>query len=59
LTPANGYILFFGTLEPRKNVGGLLDAYERLLDRSASAGRSHSAFIDFPFLERCQSTFPL
>ena len=24
-------MLFFGTLEPRKNVGGLLDAYERLL----------------------------
>jgi glycosyltransferase involved in cell wall biosynthesis len=23
--------LFFGTLEPRKNVGGLLDAYERLI----------------------------
>ena len=31
-TPApDGYILFFGTLEPRKNIGGLLDAYERLL----------------------------
>lgn len=29
--PRNGYLLFFGTLEPRKNVGGLLDAYERLL----------------------------
>jgi glycosyltransferase involved in cell wall biosynthesis len=29
--PADGYILFFGTLEPRKNVGGLLDAYERLV----------------------------
>jgi glycosyltransferase involved in cell wall biosynthesis len=29
--PADGYILFFSTLEPRKNVGGLLDAYERLL----------------------------
>ena len=27
----DGYILFVGTLEPRKNVGGLLDAYERLL----------------------------
>jgi len=26
-----GYILFLGTLEPRKNVGTLLDAYERLL----------------------------
>ena len=29
--PRDGYILFFGTLEPRKNVAGLLDAYERLL----------------------------
>jgi glycosyltransferase involved in cell wall biosynthesis len=30
--PANdGYILFFSTIEPRKNVGGLLDAYERLI----------------------------
>jgi glycosyltransferase involved in cell wall biosynthesis len=29
--PASGYILFLGTLEPRKNVGTLLDAYERLL----------------------------
>ena len=27
----DGYLLFFGTLEPRKNVGGLLDAYERLI----------------------------
>ena len=31
--PATGYVLFFGTLEPRKNVGGLLDAYERLAGR--------------------------
>jgi alpha-1,3-rhamnosyl/mannosyltransferase len=29
--PDEGYILFFGTLEPRKNVGALLDAYERLI----------------------------
>jgi glycosyltransferase involved in cell wall biosynthesis len=29
--PPAGYILFFSTLEPRKNVGGLLDAYERLI----------------------------
>ena len=32
-TPTDGYVLFFSTLEPRKNVGGLLDAYERLLMR--------------------------
>jgi glycosyltransferase involved in cell wall biosynthesis len=31
--PAGGYVLFFGTLEPRKNVGGLLDAYEQLAAR--------------------------
>jgi glycosyltransferase involved in cell wall biosynthesis len=30
---ANAYVLFFGTLEPRKNVGVLLDAYETLLKR--------------------------
>jgi glycosyltransferase involved in cell wall biosynthesis len=29
--PKDGYLLFFSTLEPRKNVGGLLDAYERLI----------------------------
>jgi glycosyltransferase involved in cell wall biosynthesis len=29
--PDRGYLLFLGTLEPRKNIGGLLDAYERLL----------------------------
>jgi len=29
--PSDGYLLFFSTLEPRKNVSGLLDAYERLL----------------------------
>jgi glycosyltransferase involved in cell wall biosynthesis len=28
--PADGYVLFFGTLEPRKNVGVLLDAYAQL-----------------------------
>ena len=31
----SGYVLFFGTLEPRKNVGGLLDAYETLLTEEA------------------------
>ena len=33
--PRDGYVLFVGTLEPRKNVGVLLDAYELL---AASAG---------------------
>jgi glycosyltransferase involved in cell wall biosynthesis len=31
--PRDGYVLFFGTLEPRKNVGTLLMAYEQLLGR--------------------------
>jgi len=33
--PKDGYVLFLGTLEPRKNVGGLLDAYELLLAGAA------------------------
>jgi glycosyltransferase involved in cell wall biosynthesis len=36
-TPSSGYILFMGTLEPRKNVGILLDAYERLLARPTAS----------------------
>lgn len=38
--PTSGYVLFFGTLEPRKNLGGLLDSYEWLLhsiDRRSAA----------------------
>ena len=31
--PPDGCVLFMGTLEPRKNVGLLLDAYERLTQR--------------------------
>jgi glycosyltransferase involved in cell wall biosynthesis len=37
--PKDGYVLFFSTLEPRKNVGGLLDAYEQLLTGSGPALR--------------------
>ncbi len=36
--PADGVILFFGTLEPRKNVIGLLDAYAALRARRADTG---------------------
>jgi glycosyltransferase involved in cell wall biosynthesis len=36
---AGGYLLFVGTIEPRKNVAGLLDAYARLLARRADAPR--------------------
>jgi glycosyltransferase involved in cell wall biosynthesis len=34
--PQPGCILFLGTLEPRKNLGVLLDAYERLLTTQAA-----------------------
>ena len=33
--PSNGYVLFLGTLEPRKNIGVLLDAYQRLVESGA------------------------
>jgi glycosyltransferase involved in cell wall biosynthesis len=35
----DSYILFVGTLEPRKNVRGLLDAYAKLLARRPAAPR--------------------
>ena len=47
--PSDGCILFVGTLEPRKNVGALLDAYQQLLDhrrevpRMVLAGRATAA----------------
>ena len=37
--PGDGYILFLGTLEPRKNVGVLLDAYEALTSGSRRVPR--------------------
>jgi len=55
--PRDGYALFLGTLEPRKNVGGLLDAYERLIARGSTripdlviAGRATGAAA--PWLDR-------
>jgi glycosyltransferase involved in cell wall biosynthesis len=54
--PANGYALFFGTLEPRKNVTGLLDAYAALAARRRDlpelvlAGKATDAAK--PWLER-------
>lgn len=36
---ADGYLLFVGTLEPRKNIGGLLAAYRRLRANVVSAPR--------------------
>lgn len=35
--PKDGYVLFFSTLEPRKNVSGLLDAWERLTSHPVPA----------------------
>ena len=35
--PRDGYLLFVGTLEPRKNVGALLDAYALLRSRRSNA----------------------
>jgi glycosyltransferase involved in cell wall biosynthesis len=54
-SPVDGYVLFFGTLEPRKNVPGLLDAYERLAARRTLpplllAGKATDAAR--PWLER-------
>jgi glycosyltransferase involved in cell wall biosynthesis len=54
--PDDGYVLFLGTLEPRKNIGGLLDAYERLAVRRRDlpqlwlAGKATDAAR--PWLER-------
>lgn len=54
--PADGCILFLGSLEPRKNLGTLVDAYERLRARGAPvprlvlAGRATEAIQ--PLLDR-------
>ena len=52
--PADGYVLFVGTLEPRKNVGALLDAYQALLVSDIAglpplvlAGRATAASADW------------
>jgi glycosyltransferase involved in cell wall biosynthesis len=37
--PGDGYVLFVGTLEPRKNVGALLEAYARLVERTRPVPR--------------------
>ncbi len=37
--PGDGYILFVGTLEPRKNLGVLLDAFEQLIGRARPVPR--------------------
>jgi glycosyltransferase involved in cell wall biosynthesis len=57
--PADGgYVLFFGTLEPRKNVGGLLDACERLAARRSDLPplvlAGHAPADARPWLERLE-----
>jgi glycosyltransferase involved in cell wall biosynthesis len=51
-----GYILFVGTLEPRKNVGGLLESYTRLVQRWPDAPRlvlaGRSVALSKPWLEQ-------
>jgi glycosyltransferase involved in cell wall biosynthesis len=47
--PGEGYILFVGTLEPRKNVGGLLEAYSQLVQRRPDAPRLILAGREIPF----------
>jgi glycosyltransferase involved in cell wall biosynthesis len=37
--PAKGYVLFLGTLEPRKNIGVLLDAYTKLIQTGTAPPR--------------------
>jgi glycosyltransferase involved in cell wall biosynthesis len=50
-----GYILFVGTLEPRKNVGGLLESYTRLVQRWPDAPRlvlaGRAVALSKPWLE--------
>jgi glycosyltransferase involved in cell wall biosynthesis len=54
--PRDGYVLFFGTLEPRKNVGALLDAYEALAARRQQVPRlvlaGQTTMASRPWLER-------
>lgn len=50
--PGDGYLLFVGTMVPRKNVGVLLDAYARLLARVPSAPQLVMAGAAAPGSER-------
>ncbi|MGE0445624.1 MAG: glycosyltransferase family 4 protein [Vicinamibacterales bacterium] len=55
--PADGYVLFLGTLEPRKNIGTLLDAWTLLVARGVTtplmvAGRAGDDAR--PWIERMQ-----
>lgn len=52
----NGYLLFMGTLEPRKNVTALLGAYTRLVGRQAKAPALVIAGKDGPDTAACAAT---
>lgn len=56
--PRDGYVLFLGTLEPRKNVGGLLDAYELLLAGAVKAAPCNAADRGRPFTGAAQDSVP-
>ena len=53
---SDGYVLFVGTLEPRKNVGGLLNAYEQLVARRTDLPRlvlaGKAIALSQPWLDR-------
>jgi glycosyltransferase involved in cell wall biosynthesis len=56
-SPKDAYILFFGTLEPRKNIGALIEAYERVsrrrpFPRLVLAGKATEAAR--PWLDRIE-----
>jgi glycosyltransferase involved in cell wall biosynthesis len=57
--PSDGYILFIGTLEPRKNIGVLLDAYSQLAARVRDAPRlvlaGRASAAAQPWLDRLAS----
>ena len=50
----DGYVLFLGTLEPRKNVGALLDAYEQLIDVPPLVLAGKATDDARPWLERIE-----
>ena len=50
----DGYVLFLGTLEPRKNIGALLDAYERLIDPPPLVIAGKATDEARPWLERME-----
>jgi glycosyltransferase involved in cell wall biosynthesis len=50
--PSDGYILFVGTLAPRKNVETLLDAYEQLMERRGQVPELRLAGARTPAADR-------